>query len=600
MSLKNGELVEFGPFRLDLASRTLWRSEALISLTPKAVDTLVALVRKRGELVEKDELLKAVWPDSFVEEGNLAVQISLLRKTLGEESYIETVPRRGYRFAAPIREMKASPSADRSLPGASRRILLAAGAGATVTAIAGGAWYLRGRQAPDGPRSIAVLPFQMLRASAGDELLGMGLTDAVITRLGSLDKFTVRPTSAIRQFDQPQHDSAAAGRKLEVDAVLDATIQAEAGRVRVSAQLIRVEDGRHVWSEAFDLERANLFALEDELASRMARSLFGAAPAGTPYRAKPEAHRLFMLGQHHRNRWTAASQRVAIDHFQKAVDLDPGYAMAHAYLADSWALLGYLFGAAPKDAFPRAAASAAMALRLDEQLSAAHHSSAVVRVFFDRNWKEGEHHLLRALACNPNNADSHQVLGVLRAIQGRHDEGIAAVRRSLEIEPASQWRHIGMAFQYACAGRVDDGIAEARKAQELDPALLATYHDLFNFSMVAGRYQEAVEWQLKAPANRDPLLAGQLRQILAREGIKGYLRARIARNRELEKAGTRVSPMIMTQLNGFLGDIDEAVRWLAEAVEQRLPTALFVRRHPMYAPLRGHRKFEELVQQMGI
>lgn len=223
MSVQSKGLCEFGPFRFDRGERTLWRDGHIVPLTPKALDTLAALIASPGRLVEKDDLMQAVWPDTFVEEGNLAVQISLLRKAFGEESYIETAPRRGYRFVAEVRETGApEPPAQVTLapeprpsPATTRRWVLAAG-GAALAAGGAAVWgVLRFLDAKRFPASVAILPFQVLQATPGDEALGMGLADAVITRLGALNRFIVRPTTAVRQFDQPSRDPLRAGRSSE-------------------------------------------------------------------------------------------------------------------------------------------------------------------------------------------------------------------------------------------------------------------------------------------------------------------------------------------------------------------------------------------------
>jgi DNA-binding winged helix-turn-helix (wHTH) protein/TolB-like protein/tetratricopeptide (TPR) repeat protein len=566
MSLKPQSLYEFGPFRLDTADRTLWRDGQMVPLTPKALDTLVALVESGGRLIDKENLLKAVWPDTFVEEGNLAVQISLLRKVFGEDGYIETVPRRGYRFVAPITEVPdaLAPVIGKE-PSLLKRRLLLGGAAATVAAGAFAVWRVtRGlRTSFLSIRSVAVLPFQMLRPNPGDELLGLGLADAVITKLGGINKCIVRPTSAVRQFDQTSRDPVAVGAQLGVEAVLDASIQSAGDRIRVNVQLIRVSDGQHLWTETFDLRRGDLFTLEDELATQFSRSLFGGPPTEGRYQPKPEAHRLYTLGRYHRNRWNTAGQRKAIEYFEQAIAIDPGYAAAYAMMANSWILLGYLFGMPPREAFPKAQAAAEKALSLDDRLSEAHHALGSIRLFFDWNFADAERRVRRAIELNPNNADSVHAFGVVRTVLGKGKEGISALQLALDIDPTSQWRHGGMTFQYACANRIDAAIEEAKKAHELDPTLGAPMHDLFNLHMVLGRYREAVEWYLKQ-AGGDAPYAAALREKFQKEGIQGFLRARLARG--------PAAPMAHAQLHTYLGERDEAVGWIEKAEEQRQST----------------------------
>jgi DNA-binding winged helix-turn-helix (wHTH) protein/TolB-like protein/Tfp pilus assembly protein PilF len=616
MSLKVKSLFEFGPYQLDTVERTLWRDGQMVPLTQKALETLVVLVSNGGRLVEKEDLLKAVWPDTFVEEGNLAVQISLLRKTLGEEGYIETVPRRGYRFAVPVKPVEKAerlPEASSEMPTpvsaepawhVTRRGVLTI----AVTGVVGGAlaaWRSLPTKQPQSVqiRSIAVLPFQMIQPNPGDEWLGLGLADAVITRLAGLNKCIVRPTSAVRQFDQVSRDSVAAGTKLGVEAVLDASIQSAGDRIRLNAQLIRVKDGQHLWTDTFDIRRADLFTLEDELAGRFARSLFGQSLAAGRYQPKSEAYRLYTLGRYHRSRWNGAGLRKAIEYFEQAVAIDPGYAAAYGLMANSWTLLGYFFGMPPREAYPKGEAIAQKALSLDDRAPEAHHAIAAIRLFFDWNFPQAEFHVRRGLELDPNNPDSLQLFGIVRTVQHKNSEGIAAMERALEVDPTSQWRHVGMTFQYACGGRMEAAIEEAKNAHELDPALAAPMLDLFNLHMVQGRHKDAVAWYLKfvdRPASGDRAAATALKEKFEKEGIQGFLRTRIARHLEQLRSGSGVGPMALAQLYTFLGERDEAVRWIEKAVEQRQSTVIFVNQHPMYASLRDQPRFREIVRRIGL
>lgn len=610
MSLNSGSVYEFGPFRLDTAERTLWRGGEPVALTPKAIDTLLVLVQNRGRLVEKQELLRSVWADTFVEDVNLHVQISLLRKTLGDGDYIATIPRRGYRFTAPVSEagfiapaVEPGPEPAGGIDGARKRKVMLAAAVVLMAVALAGAWRVwRGSPSLPPLRSLAVLPFQILRPEPGDEQLGLGFADAVITRLGVLNRFVVRPTSAVRQFDNPQRDPVTAGRILSVDGVLDARMEAAGDRIRVNAQLIRVSDGGLVWTESLDLKRADLFALQDEIAASLGQAMFGAAPVIQRRRPAPEAHRLYTIGLHHRYRWTSESQRKAIEYFQQAVALDPNYAAAHAGLANSYAVLGYFFGMPPREAYPKAEAAAKEALRLDGHSSEAHHVLGVIRLFYDWKWDEAERHLRRSLELNPNNADSHQVYGVLKASRGRSAEGIASLKRTVEINPTSQFCRVGLAFQYTCARRFPEAIAELKQALELDPGYAIAMNDLFNLSMLTGNAQEGVEWSLNqmAAAGLKPEEIAVFREAYRQSGIHGFLRARIRRIEERIRHGGPGNPVALAMLNIWDGDREAALGWLEEAYQQRASLIIYIKQQPIYDALRGEPRFQELVRRIGI
>lgn len=609
MSVQSKELCEFGPFRFDRADRTLWRDGHIVPLTPKALDTLAALVETPGRLLEKEELIQAVWPDTFVEEGNLAVQISLLRKTFGDDSYIETVPRRGYRFVAPVRDVALpgdpQPAPDGpaaialdTVPAApTRRWMVAAGA-AAIASGAAAVWGVRRSSVPNNlPSSLAVLPFQILNGQTDDQMLGVGLADAVIALLGGNNRFVVRPTSAVRKFDQSQRDPVAAGASLGVEAVLDATVQLSAGRVRLNAALLRVRDGRRLWADTFDLSRADLFTLEDQLSARIAGSLSGESLRYSAYRPSPEAHRLYTLGQYHRNRWSTAGNRKAIEYAEQAIAIDPRYAAAHALRAQAWSMLGYFFGVAPREAYPQADESVQTALSLDDQLADAHHVSGASRLFYHRDFAAAGRHLRRSLQLSPNHPDSLQVMGLLLAVQHKNADGISYAHRALEVDPTSAWRYVGTAAQYAYANQIPAAIEEEKKAHELDPALAAPFGDLFNQYTVLGDHRNAVDWLVRMyqRPGADSAAGAALREAFDKRGLRAFQELRL---RQL--LDRHAPPIAIAQACTFMGRRDEAMQWLEQADEDRQSTVLFINIHPMYASLRDHPRFQALVRKIGL
>lgn len=294
---------EFGRFVLDANERLLLRDGQPVALTPKALDTLLVLVQNSGHVLEKDELMKAVWPDSFVEEVNLAHNISVLRKAMGEKEaesrFIETVPRRGYRFVAPVRDgsgkgtftvlaertrstmlveeevLNASDPAEAIVPPRRRAFVLALGG---LIVLAGSAAYYiwtTNKQAPVGLQvsSIAVLPFKPLVSNSRDEVLELGLADVLITRLSENSEITVRPITAVRKYAAVDQDPSAAGRELNVDVVIDGTVHRAGEQLRITARAIRVSDGLTVWSGQFEEDMGNIFAIEDRVSAQVASSL---------------------------------------------------------------------------------------------------------------------------------------------------------------------------------------------------------------------------------------------------------------------------------------------------------------------------------------
>jgi len=353
MGLPAKHLYEFGPFVLDADERVLLREGQPVSLAPKAFDTLLALIEKSGRIVGKDELLNRVWPDSFVEEGNLAFNISVLRKALAggadDVQFIETVPKRGYRFVTPVRQMNdAGPDVliesqtisrvviedrredieeQKQIPAPkdltqrasdtsfSRRAISKLSlliAGVIVLGIVAVIAYLR-LPGPTSPRTLAVLPFKPLAANSNDEYLELGMADALITRLSNLKEIVVRPTSSVLKYAAAGQDPIAAGRELAVDAVLDGSVQRSGDKIRVTVRLVRVGDGVPLWADKFDENFTNIFSVQDSISERMARALTLNLSGDEKnkitkrYTDDVEAYQLYLKGRYYWNKRTEGS-----------------------------------------------------------------------------------------------------------------------------------------------------------------------------------------------------------------------------------------------------------------------------------------------------
>ena len=384
-------------------------------LAPKAFEILLLLVQNSGHLVKRDALMEAVWPDSFVEETNITVNISLLRKTLGNmgdgQPYIETVPRKGYRFNGDVTECEEAnePRIERaSLSSPKRRWacwgrrppkirlsktlvnevpvsarpLAAAQPGWKASAIrvslltiviVGVAlasfyvwWHLRAKHntVSASERSIAILPFRPLEATAEDEYLGLGMTDALITRLSNLHKIIVRPVGAVRKYAK-EDDPIAAGRQLAVQSVLEGSVQRSGDRTRVTVRLLRVADGELLWGGEFDEKFTDMFTVEDSISQKVAKALTVNLSGDEqkqllrPFTENSDAYLLYMKGRFFWNKRTVEGVKKSIDYFQKAIAADPNYALAYAGLADSYTLAGsYGYSILPpKEAMPKAEAA---------------------------------------------------------------------------------------------------------------------------------------------------------------------------------------------------------------------------------------------------
>lgn len=488
--MKSGRLFAFGPYRLDEAERLLYRGGDLVPLTPKVFDTLLLLVERGGHVVGKDELMERLWPESFVEESSLSQNISLLRKALaGEgEQYIQTVPKRGYRFVAEVYEVPAGGhgtgagevASDAALGSGERRhrpgaVFALLGC---VTLSAAALLHLfqnrPGDARPAPPRSVAVLPFKTVGADEDERLLGLGMADALIIRIGSQQRTTVLPLSSVFRYTAHEKDALAAGRELGVDAVLEGTVQRSGGAVRVTAQLISLDGGKILWAGKFDDKYENIFALQDSVSGRLAAAiaprLGGDERPGEASRFSPntEAYQSYLFGLYFWNTRTKEGLARAVEHFKKAIELDPNYARAHAGLADSY----YLIWNNDYDTVPSEVAiqgwyaAARKALELDDSLAEAHVVMAPIRQREgDRAGAERE--FRRALELNPNLSVARVRYTYFLYQDLKLDAAVEQARRAQELDPTSPSANITLGFVLSLARRYDESIRFTRKALDL-------------------------------------------------------------------------------------------------------------------------------------
>ena len=556
--------LEFGPFRLDAAKRVLWRGGEVVPLPPKALDLLIALAEQRGDVVTKDELMKRVWPDTFVEEANLSVNVSALRKALGdradERPYIETVSRRGYRFAA-----LDAPA--RSLP------------------------------------TLAVLPFIALRRGKDDGYLGAGLADALITRLGGTGRLVVRPTSAVLKY--ANRDPLEAGRELRVDAVLEGKIQRQGARLRVTVQLVPVEGPAPVWAETFDEKVTDIFTVQDRIAEQVAAALhlrLGAAERERLTRRHTQdafAYQSYLKGRYFWSRFTGEWLETAFAYFREAVEKDPEFCLPHAGLADAYLILGFSGLVSPKEAWPLAGEEARRALALDETVAEAHVSLGYVHLFQDWAWARARKELERAVALNPSSSSARQWHGLFLDMQGRLDEAASAIARARELDPLSLVGTVLTAFQLYLAGEHAREMEECRKAVELDPGHFLGRWSLGLALQHQGRHREAVAEHRKALklSGGSALMKPVLARSLALAGQRAEARKLL---KELERLSreTRAGSYPNATVHLALGDAEKALACLEAATEERDPWLVWLKVDPMLEALRGHRRFDSLVRRV--
>ncbi|HKQ51527.1 MAG TPA: winged helix-turn-helix domain-containing protein, partial [Pyrinomonadaceae bacterium] len=499
MAESDPKIYEFGPFRLDVPGHRLLRGGEEILLTPKVFDLLVLLAQNPGRLMEKERLLKALWPDSFVEEANLNVNVSALRRALGETpaapQYIETVPRRGYRFIADVREpvdgaAGAEPVEENLVEQATveqtparlrprrRRVLrLALPVAAVIILSAAVALYLwlsrpaADREGLTNVRTIAILPFKPLVGGTGDEALETGMADALITKLSNVPQVTVRPTSAVLRYAADGSDPLAAGRELKVDAVLDGRVQRAENRVRVTVQLLRVSDGKPLWAEGFDDYFTNIFAVQESISEKVVSALAlklnptERQSLARRYTENTEAYQLYLQARYFYFKYEF---QKALDFYRAAVAKDPEYPLAYAGLAEDYVALAVT--TADRQAMRDKAVEAAnKALSLDPNLAEAYDALGWLKFLADWDWAGAEVAIRRAIELNPNDPDAHSNYAALLSVLGRHDEAQREAERALQLDPTSSEVNFTYAHILFMGRRYDEALAQGERAYELDP-----------------------------------------------------------------------------------------------------------------------------------
>ena len=648
MSNQPQHLYEFGPFQLDTEKRRVMRDGEIVSLTPKAFELLTVLVQRGGQVIEKDELMRQVWPETFVEEGNLSVHIFALRKALGEngdgQGYIETVPRQGYRFISSVRELKADgaalivekhtrslvtieeheesaeekkvaalPESQTVVRGALKRLRYTQVAlvAALLLALAVGSliYFQRNPKQPATGqlRTIAVLPFKPLSTGADDEYFRTGMADALIIKLGSLKQIVVRPTSAVLRYTDSKEDAQTIGRALGVDAVLEGYIQRDGERIRATARLLSVRDGAQLWAGSFDDSFTNVFAVQDSISAQVAKSLTLNLTASDSkllakrYTENSEAYRAFMMGRHFWNKRTDEGNQKAIEYYKQAIDLDPVYGLAYAGLADAYTLSSYYSGVSPREAFPKAKTAALRALEIDDALAEAYATLAYVKFIYDWNFQDAERDFLKAFELNPNMATARYWYGESLMYMGRYGEGIAQIQRAHQLDPLSIVFSSNLGWAYHIARQEDQAIEQLQKVLAADQNFPMAYFYLGMAYEGKGMYDDAIKAYQRAAelSGGYPGIAG-LGHAYAISGRREEALKLISQMEEQLRQGQPIRPTSFAIIYSGLNDREKAFEWLEKAYQQRYEGVIYIKCQPYYDNLRSDPRYYDLVQRIGL
>ena len=608
------EAYAFGPYVLDRSRRALLRDGDAIGVTPKAFDLLTVLAENGGSVVSKETLMTRLWPDTVVEEGSLAFQISTLRKALGDGRYIVTVPGCGYQLAGPVQVGQAASveaivrDEERTTITVSddrKPIVLIAAVVLAAIAVVVAAWLVVRKRSVVGTsiHSIAVLPFKPIAGAHRDEALELGMADTLITRLSHLATVTVSPTSAVRRFDKLDQDPLAAARDLGVDSVLEGSLQRGTDRIRVTVRLLRTADGRSLWAEQYDEKALDLFAVEDKVADGVAHSIVPALSGreqqllGKRTTEDPVAYDLYLKGVY----WKGRDSIRAEEFFNRAIARDPKFAAAWAGVAYATLFRGRFSGRPMPEGFEHARQAAQQAIALDPDLADAHAAIAAIHADYDWQFDQADAEFRRALELDPNSLDAHTGYAYLLAMRRQFEAAIEHARRALELDPLSATAGVTVGMCLDMAGRTDEAIRSLRETLRLYPDLIPAKLHLGLVLSRTGHADEGAAILRDAIRTRPqsltlpPLLAS----VLARGGHRDEA-MQIVQDLEKRAATEQIDASAMGEAWTALGNFDRAFAWLNQACDQRVPLVRIINAEPGYAPLRSDPRFAALVKRIGL
>ena len=583
-------IYEFGAFRLDLVRRELRCEGELVAITPKIFDTLRVLVQNQGQIVTKDSLMEEVWAESFVEESGLMRNISVLRKTLGEQNqaapFIVTVTGKGYRFLADVREVSESNENDSADNKTSPAL-------------------------PDVERksefhSLAVLPFKSF--DGGDNAyLGLGMADALITRLSNLERLRVRPTGAVVKYGGIEQNPLEAAKDLRVESVVEGTIRQNGDRLRVTVQLVNVKNETALWAEKFDESLTDIFAVQDLISERVAAALqvrLTNTELENLTRRETEnltAYQLYLRAFYQLNHISEKGTAQAMTYLERAIEADPNYALAYTALFSCLVLIG-LFNTLPAKAIAaKARGLAAKALELDETLPAAHYSQAFSSLLFDWDFAAADRSHLRAVKLNPKDAEVHRYYSFYLFLMRRDDEAVRAAEIALQLHPLTHTVMLQLAHAYYYTRRYDESIAVYRKCLEAQPDFLLAQLGLARSYTEKAMFKDA----FSAIDRVHPAIRNTPRLISARAYISAKAGETEAAHQAIEKlletsAQIYVSSFDIAIVFAGLKDVQQTLLWLENAYDERSVLMPFLKADPYFDEVRGDSRFDDLLRRVGF
>jgi len=571
----------FGDFEFDSRARQLRKHGHTIRLHGQPLEILGLLLERPAQVVLREELRARLWPqDTFVDfEHSLNAAVNKLREALDDDAnnprFIETVPRRGYRFISAVGLHD------------SQNLL--------------GEW--------SSPRiqSLVVLPLENLSNDPEQEYFADGMTDQLITNLAQISALKVISRTSAMRYKGTKKSLPEIARELHVDAVVEGAVMWVGGRVRISAQLIEAPTDYHLWAASYERDLRDVLSMQEEVTRAIASEIRVNLSAQEQARLAstrpidPEAYRLYLKGRYYWNKRSLEGFQKAIEYFQQATAKDPAYALAYVGLADTYTYFSFFDVVPPREAMPKAKAAAARALEIDNRLGEAHVSLGYVSYMYDWDWPAAGKHFEQALTLNPAYSRAHTFYPFYLSSLGRSEEALAVAKRSLDLDPASPAVNHSLAVQFYFARQFDQAIEQAHKTLELDPNFAISYELLGEVYVSRGMYREGLSELEKYSA----LSRGRAMSL----ALLGYAHARLGERsqalRMLEQleatSKERYTPAFsFAVVDAGLGEKDQAFAWLEKAYGERTSRLGYLKVEPLWDPLRPDPRFADLVRRIGL
>ena len=633
------QLVKFGMFEVDLSAGEIRKAGMRLKLAPQPFRVLQVLLEHPQQVVSREELRERVWPNNTFVDYDLALKkaINRLRETLGDSAdsprFVETLPRRGYRFIAPIEYARVAtdPPPEAEAEVISPRVstyLVGSGpsaaptkrvsarvwqAFATLAVVAIFAVLVRYRriathQSPPAVQSLAVLPLQNLSHDAEQEYFSDGMTDELITELAKVRKLRVISHSSVERYKETKRPIVEIAHELGVDAVVEGTVMRAGDRVRITAQLIDARTDNHLWAESYERDLRDVLGLQGEVARQIAieigTNLKTGEHAGVANNAvvDPDAHEDYLRGIFYWNRSDCDGFRKGLEYFQHSVSKDSHFAPPYVGIAQSYFTLAD-FGCLPSDdALPKSKTAAVRALELDPSLDAAHVWLGNLAFYFERDWPRAEQELTKAIEGNPNNPAAHVSYAVFLVAMGRRQQGFAEMKKAHELDPTSLTTNMCATFLLYLTRQFDQAIDQGNKTVDLHPDSPAAYVWLAPSYEMTGMYDQAIEAHLKSEGawGTTPKELSTIRSSYEKYGMRGFW------SYELEAAMTRGEDKIpdktcwMAEVYAHLGERERTLEYLKRAVHSHCSGLSLINVDPLFDGMREDPAFKEIIARLRL